>query len=75
MGKKPPRYVTGQQAINLRKRLFWSEEFGVGAITNLYDAFGDETDDEEDAAQAVVKINEGCWLSVDLTAFETRSAH
>ncbi len=60
----------GQQAINLTRRLYWCEGLGEGQITNFIDPFGEDTDDPDDAVQAIVRIRDDCWLNVDLTGFE-----
>lgn len=56
----------GASAVNTAKRLFWCERYGVNEITNFFDAFGEDTDDPEDAVMAIVKIHPACWLNIDL---------
>ena len=56
----------GQEAVNVGKRLYWSETLGPGEITNFYDEFGDEIEDGQNAVAAVVKIHDRCWLQIDL---------
>jgi hypothetical protein len=52
----------GDQAVSINQRLFWCEVFGVGQIVSFIDSFGDESDDDDDAVMAIVRIDEGCWL-------------
>lgn len=66
-------FVDGDQAVNVSKRLYWSEQLGFGVITNLYDADGIETEDDDDAVSAVVRIHERCWVSLNLSDFERRA--
>lgn len=70
-----PRFVSGAQAINLERRLYWGEQLGQGIITNIYDALGEDTDDAAEARVAVVKIHDACWLSIDLSCVENRAEH
>jgi hypothetical protein len=60
----------GDQAVNIGQRLFWCETFGVGRIVSFIDSFGDASDDDDDAVMAIVKIDEACWLSVELSGFD-----
>lgn len=64
-----PRYVECPEAVNIGKRLYWNAIDGDGVITNFQDAWGDETDDPEDAVVAIVQIKRGGWLAVDLREF------
>lgn len=59
----------GSEAVNVSRRLYWSEHLGVGQITNFYDEFGDETEDENIAVIAVAKIHDRCWVKIDLRAY------
>lgn len=44
----------------------WSDLYGVGRLTNLFDENGDETDDCDEARAAVIQLDRGDWLSMDL---------
>jgi hypothetical protein len=47
----------------------------VCQITNLIDAFGDETSDPFDAVAAVAALDVDHWFCIDLTQFENVSIH
>ena len=61
----------GETAVNMRRRLFWSEQFGVSEIVTFLDHEGDEIEDADEAIVAVVKLAENAWLRVDLSDYHT----
>lgn len=59
----------GASAVNRGRRLFWCERYGVAPIEQMIDAFGDDTEETDDAVIAIVKINPACWLNIDLRTY------
>lgn len=58
------------EAVNLRQRLALTEDQEVIPITNLIDAFGDETDKVEDAVAFVCgPTAKGHWISDDIATY------
>lgn len=62
-------------AVNRAKRLALTDRGEVCPLTNLFDAYGDETDDPIEAIAAVAKLDADHWFSIDLTQYETVSVH
>jgi hypothetical protein len=60
----------GVVAVNCAQRVALTEGGEVCPITNLFDPFGDETDDFEEATSAVAKLDADHWFSIDLTQFD-----
>jgi hypothetical protein len=54
-------------SINKAMRTALTDTDRLGVVTNLIDAFGDETDDFDDATTAVVRLSEDEWAVVDLS--------
>jgi hypothetical protein len=63
----------GFSSVNRGQRLFWCERYGACEIAQFIDAFGDDTDEPEDAVVAIVKVHQDCWLNVQLNDY-TRDA-
>lgn len=58
------------EAVNLRQRLALTETQEVVPITNLIDAFGDDTDIVEEAVAFVCgPTSEGHWISDDIATY------
>jgi len=47
----------------------------VCEITQMFDRFGDETEDPSQAMAAVARLPSGNWLSIDLSMFEHQETH
>lgn len=62
-------------AVNRQQRFALTNRGEVCPITNLIDAFGDETDDPFEAVAAVAELDADHWFSIDLTQFESASVH
>lgn len=58
-------------AVDRKAKVALFDDDEVRPFASMYDEFGDETDDGTAAVSAIVKIHETCWLTIDLTAFET----
>jgi hypothetical protein len=58
-------------AVNRGQRFVLTDRGDVCPITNMFDAFGDETDDPAEAVTAVAELDADHWLAIDLTQFET----
>lgn len=62
-------------AINLRQRLALTEDQQVIPITNVLDAFGDETDNLDEAVAFVCgPTAEGHWISDDIATYDFNRA-
>ena len=61
--------------MNRAKRFALTDRGEVCQITNLFDAYGDETDDPFEAVAAVAELDASHWFSIDLTQFENASVH
>jgi hypothetical protein len=62
-------------AVNRAERFALTDSGDICPITNLFDAFGDETDDASDAVAAVARIDADHWFTIDLTQFEPVEVH
>jgi len=58
-------------AVNRALGFVLTDDGDVCPITNMFDAFGDETDDPAEAVAAVAELDADHWLAIDLTQFET----
>ncbi len=55
--------------VNLTQRFAIREDNSVVPITHLFDAFGEETDDDE-AAFTIVAGDDRCWFAQPLSELE-----
>ncbi len=58
------------ESVNTKARIAFTDDGQLCEITNLFDADGDETAGADEAVAAVVKLPDGRWAAVDLTAFD-----
>ncbi|MFM9958572.1 MAG: hypothetical protein ACKVZJ_10880 [Phycisphaerales bacterium] len=56
--------------IDLHGGYYWSERYGFGRVTNMFDADGDDTADPDDCAACVVYLGPGKWLNVPVREWE-----
>lgn len=61
-------------AINVTKRFAVREDDSVVPVTHLFDAFGEETEDDE-AAVTVVAGDERCWFAEHLANFQSEAVN
>lgn len=58
------------EMLNLTRREAYSTGGETGRITTIYDRFGTETEDTEEAAAVVVAWPDGLFSDVDLSHFD-----
>lgn len=57
--------------VNCAERIAIMEDGQVLTVTHLFDKFGDDTEDEDEAVACVAGPDSGgMWVSIDLTAFD-----
>lgn len=61
------------EMLNLTRREAYDARGVTGRITTIFDRFGAETDDIEEAAAVVVAWPDGLFSSVDLSHFDFAS--
>lgn len=57
--------------MNQQTGIVWLDTDEECLITNLYDAFGEETDDFDEAVSALAPLADGRWLVIDLTQYDS----
>lgn len=63
------------EAVNIRQRLALTEDQQVIPITNLIDAYGDETENPEEAVAFVCgPTMDGKWISDDIESYNFNPA-
>lgn len=63
--------MTEVSCVNRTKRIAIMEDGQVLPVTHLFDKFGEDTEDEDEAvACAAGPDSGGMWVSIDLTAFD-----
>jgi hypothetical protein len=62
-------------AVNRSRRVAITHDGHECALTNLFDADGEETDDADIAFAAVCQLPDGLWATIDLTQFDPVSVH
>ena len=63
------------QAINLRIRRVLLSTGEMVPITCMYDEHGEETDDVDEARAVIGLMQDGTWITVDVTGFERTGVH
>lgn len=58
------------EKIDLEGGTYYSEEYGFGFITNMFDAGGEETIDPRECFACVVRLGPNKWLSREVLADE-----
>jgi|JI8StandDraft_1071087.scaffolds.fasta_scaffold323891_2 hypothetical protein len=56
-------------AINVHARLALASDDTECEITTLFDADGEETDDEDEAVAAVIRYADNSWFSIELSDY------
>lgn len=56
-------------AVNFNTGLVWLDTDEYCVIEHLYDSFGEETDDMDEATTAIAPMLDGRWIVVDLTQY------
>lgn len=63
--------VNEVSCVHRGKRIAVMEDGQVLPVTHLFDRFGDDTDDDNEAVACVAGPDSaGAWFSIDLTAFD-----
>lgn len=62
-------------AVNVNERIAYRSDDVIGDFVTLYDACGEETDDEDDAVSVVVQWRTGGFTPLCLADYETGKLH
>jgi hypothetical protein len=62
-------------AINRAEAFALLDDGSIVHFSNMFDAFGDETDDSMEAVSAVAPLPDGKWMAINLTMFEGVATH
>jgi hypothetical protein len=62
-------------AVNRSKGFVLLDDGTVVQLDQMFDIFGDETDDAAEAVSATASLPDGRWMAIDLVAFDPIAVH